>query len=511
MYNIRYSTPKKQPLRRAKIVVKRGDEQTHSSGRNMTQYEAVIGLEIHIQLNTNSKIFCSCKADSWGDPPNTNICPVCTGQPGVLPVPNQAVIEKGARLAGALHSEILPVSYFDRKNYFYPDLPKGYQISQYDIAIGKGGYVDLPLEDGTTRQVRIEKLHIEEDAGKTIHKPGRRLLDFNRCGVPLVEMVTSPDLRSADEAAAFIHYLRKLARWIGVSDADMEKGKMRFDANVSIREKGATILNPKTEIKNMNSIEHGREAIKAEIKRQIKEVEAGGIIKSWTLDWNEETKTLSKMRSKETEADYRYFKEPDLLPITLDQEKIQELLESLPELPLAREIRFTEEYQISSKEAQLLTQDRSLSDYFEKLLGEYSGKPKIAANWLINDLLGLMNDLGLAIDELFLTPDKLAQIITLVDEGSINTSTGKDLVRKTQEQAKDPRMIVEQEGLAQLTDSEEIEAICQEVIAANPDQVAQYQSGKGGVIGWLIGQVMAQSGGKADPQAVRVTLRKLLS
>jgi len=420
------------------------------------------------------------------------------------------VIEKGALLAGALHSEVLPVSYFDRKNYFYPDLPKGYQISQYDIAIGKGGYVELPLENGTSRQVKIEKLHIEEDAGKTVHKPGRRLLDFNRCGVPLVEMVTSPDLRSADEAAAFIHYLRKLARWIGVSDADMEKGKMRFDANVSIREKGATILNPKTEIKNMNSIEHGREAMNAEISRQIKEVEAGGTIKSWTLDWNEETKTLSKMRSKETEADYRYFKEPDLLAVTLDEERIQELLESLPELPLAREMRFIDEYQISTKEAQLLTSDRALSDYFEKLLKSYNGKPKTAANWLINYLLGLVNELDLPLDELFLTPEKLAQIIQLVDEGTVNTSTGKDLVRKVQELAKDPREIVADEGLAQLTDSGEIEFICQEVIDANPDQVEQFKSGKGGVIGWLIGQVMAKSGGKADPQAVRETLQKLL-
>ena len=477
----------------------------------MTQYETVIGLEIHIQLNTNSKIFCSCKADSWGDPPNTNICPVCTGQPGVLPVPNQAVIEKGALLASALHSEVLPISYFDRKNYFYPDLPKGYQISQYDIAIGSGGYVDLPLEDGSTRRVGIEKLHIEEDAGKTIHKPGRRLLDFNRCGVPLVEMVTGPDLRSPDEAADFIHYLRKLARWIGVSDADMEKGKMRFDANVSIREKGAGILNPKTEIKNMNSIEHGREAMKAEIKRQIKEVEAGGTIKSWTLDWNEETKTLSKMRSKETEADYRYFKEPDLLPVILDEGKIKELQDSLPELPLAREDRFIKEHKLSAKEAQLLTSDRALSDYFEETLAVYEGKAKTAANWLINDLLGLLNDLDLAIDQLYLTPDKLAEIIKLVDEGTVNTSTGKDLVRKVQELGRDPGAIVEEEGLAQLTDSGAIEGLCQEVIDANPDQVEQFKSGKGGVIGWLIGQVMARSGGKADPQAVRETLQKLLS
>lgn len=476
----------------------------------MTTYEAVIGLEIHIQLNTESKIFCACKADSWGDPPNTNICPVCTGQPGVLPVPNQAVIEKGILLAAALKAEIQPVSFFDRKNYFYPDLPKGYQISQYDLALGNGGYMELPLDDGSTRRVKIEKLHIEEDAGKTIHKPNRRLLDFNRCGVPLVEMVTEPDLRSADEAADFIRRLRQLFRWIGVSEADMEKGQMRFDANVSIREKGSEVLNPKTEIKNMNSIEHGREAIKAEIKRQIKEVEAGGKIESWTLDWNEDTQTLSKMRSKETEADYRYFKEPDLLPINLSDEYIQEVINKLPELPLERESQFINEYKLPAREAKVLTSERYLADYFEGILESYPGEPKKAANSLINDVLGLMNELNLSADELFLTPERLGNILLLVDEGTINTSTGKMLIRKTQQLKKEPGSIVEEEGLAQVTDSAAIERICQEVIEENPAQVEQYRSGKEGVVGWLIGQVMAKSGGKANPEVVRETLEKLL-
>ncbi len=476
----------------------------------MTTYEAVIGLEIHIQLNTESKIFCACKADSWGDPPNTNICPVCTGQPGVLPVPNQAVIEKGILLAAALKAEIQPVSFFDRKNYFYPDLPKGYQISQYDLALGNGGYMELPLDDGSIRRVKIEKLHIEEDAGKTIHKPNRRLLDFNRCGVPLVEMVTEPDLRSADEAADFIRRLRQLFRWIGVSEADMEKGQMRFDANVSIREKGSEVLNPKTEIKNMNSIEHGREAIKAEIKRQIKEVEAGGKIESWTLDWNEDTQTLSKMRSKETEADYRYFKEPDLLPINLSDEYIQEVINKLPELPLERESQFINEYKLPAREAKVLTSERYLADYFEGILESYPGEPKKAANSLINDVLGLMNELNLSADELFLTPERLGNILLLVDEGTINTSTGKMLIRKTQQLKKEPGSIVEEEGLAQVTDSAAIERICQEVIEENPAQVEQYRSGKEGVVGWLIGQVMAKSGGKANPEVVRETLEKLL-
>jgi aspartyl-tRNA(Asn)/glutamyl-tRNA(Gln) amidotransferase subunit B len=476
----------------------------------MSKYEAVIGLEIHIQLNTNSKIFCACKADSWGDPPNTNICPVCTGQPGVLPVPNQAVIEKGALLAAALKADVQPVSYFDRKNYFYPDLPKGYQISQYDLALGRGGCLDLSLEDGTSRQVSIEKLHIEEDAGKTVHKPGRRLLDFNRCGVPLVEMVTGPDLRSADEAADFIRYLQKLVRWIGVSDADMEKGKMRFDANVSIRKKGAKKLNPKTEIKNMNSIEHGREAMNAEIKRQIKEVEAGGKIASWTLDWDEDTQTLSKMRSKETEADYRYFKEPDLLAINLDEDWIKALLENLPELPLERETRFIEQYNLPAREAKLLTNDRALADYFEGILEIYSEEPKNAANFLINDIQGLMNELNLSPNELFLTPERSGRILILVDDGTINTTTGKELIWKVEERKEEPEIIIENDGLTQVTDTGEIESICQEVIKENPDQVEQFQSGKEGVIGWLIGQVMAKSGGKADPQVVRKTISKLL-
>ena len=271
----------------------------------MTDYEIVIGLETHIQLNTTTKIFCSCKADSWFDPPNTNICPVCTGLPGVLPVLNQAVVEKGMLLAAAMHAEIQPVSYFDRKNYFYPDLPKGFQISQYDRSLARGGYLDLPMPSGYVRRVSIHKLHMEEDAGKTKNAGHERLIDFNRCGVPLVEMVTGPDLRSADEAAQYLIRLRQLLRWIGVSEADMEKGHLRCDANVSIRPRGADYLNPKTEIKNVNSIEAVRDAIEHEAARQIREVEAGNRIEAWTLEWDEDAGVLRKMRSKETEADYR--------------------------------------------------------------------------------------------------------------------------------------------------------------------------------------------------------------
>ncbi|MEA2008253.1 MAG: Asp-tRNA(Asn)/Glu-tRNA(Gln) amidotransferase subunit GatB [Chloroflexota bacterium] len=477
----------------------------------MTKYETVIGLETHIQLNTESKIFCSCKADSWGDPPNTNICPVCTGQPGVLPIPNKAVVEKGILLAAAMNSEIRPVSFFDRKNYFYPDLPKGYQITQYDMALGKGGYMDIPTTDGETRRVTIEKLHLEEDAGKTIHKPGRRLLDFNRCGVPLIEMVTGPDLRSADEAAEYLTRLRQLLRWIGVSEAEMAKGHLRCDANVSIRPMGATELNPKMEIKNVNSIEHVRHAINVEVKRQIKEVEAGRKITSWTLDWDEDTQTLSKMRSKETEADYRYFREPDLLPVRLDEEEKKAILAQLPELPKKRQTRFEEEYQLPPYNAEILTSERALSDYFEATVKAYHGEAKQVSNWIMNDVLNILNERGLSATELQLTPERLAKTITLVDDKIINTSTGKDILRKVENSGKNPAQIVEEEGLSQMTDNTAIQAVCAKIIKENPAQVEQYQNGKKMVLGWLIGQVMGKTRGKANPQAVRTMLQELLT
>ncbi|OQY27572.1 MAG: glutaminyl-tRNA synthase (glutamine-hydrolyzing) subunit B [Anaerolineaceae bacterium 4572_5.1] len=433
----------------------------------MTKYETVIGLETHIQLNTQSKIFCSCKADSWGDPPNTNICPVCTGQPGVLPIPNKAVIKKGILLAAAMNSEIRPVSFFDRKNYFYPDLPKGYQITQYDMALGKGGYMDIPTINGETRRVTIEKLHLEEDAGKTIHKPGRRLLDFNRCGVPLIEMVTGPDLRSADEAAEYLTRLRQLLRWIGVSEAEMEKGHLRCDANVSIRPIGSTELNPKMEIKNVNSIEHVRHAINVEVKRQIKEVEAGRKITSWTLDWDEDTQTLSKMRSKETEADYRYFREPDLLPVRLDAEEKDKVLAQLPELPLKRQARFEKEYELPTYNAEILTSERALSDYFEATVKFYRGEAKQVSNWIMNDVLGILNERGLSAPELQLTPERLAKVIILVDNKVINTSTGRDILRKVESSGKDPAQIVEE-------DLRQLEQCCKNYYPINAYILRQY-------------------------------------
>jgi len=481
----------------------------------MTDYEVVIGLETHIQLNTKSKIFCSCKADSWNEPPNTNVCPVCTGLPGVLPVLNRVVVEKGVLLAAAMHAEIRPISYFDRKNYFYPDLPKGYQISQYDMSLAHGGYIDLPAPSSTLqkvapRRVTIMKLHLEEDAGKTKNEGGMRLVDFNRCGVPLIEMVTNPDLRSADEAGQYLLRLRQLLRWLGISNADMEKGQLRCDANVSIRPVGADYLNPKTEIKNVNSIDAVREAIEKEVVRQTREMEAGRRIESWSLEWDEDSGTLKKMRSKETEADYRYMREPDLLPVHMDAAWQKEILANFPELPLERRIRFLEQYGLPEYDADILTSERGLSDYFESAVKSYGGDPKKVSNWLMNDVLRLLNDRGQTADQLKLTPSYLAGILRLLDEGKINTSTAKSLLVRVEDSGRTPDTIVEKEGLAKVSDDSAIRAACQEVLNQNPGEVASYKAGKVTLIGWFVGQVMRSMRGKADPNITRQIMEELL-
>jgi aspartyl-tRNA(Asn)/glutamyl-tRNA(Gln) amidotransferase subunit B len=477
----------------------------------MTDYEVIIGLETHIQLNTVTKIFCGCKADSWEEAPNTNICPVCTGLPGVLPVLNAAAVRKGALLAAAMHSEIRLTSFFDRKNYFYPDLPKGYQISQYDMSLGKGGFMDVPMPEGSVRRVQITKLHLEEDAGKTKMEGGRRYVDFNRCGVPLVEMVTGPDLRSADEAAHYLIRLRQLLRWLGVSEADMEKGHLRCDANVSIRPRGETGLNTKTEIKNVNSIDAVRTAINKEIARQIALVEDGGQVEAWTLDWDETHNRLNKMRSKETEADYRYFREPDLLPLHLSDAWRDSVLEELPELPLQRRARFMADYDLPEYDADILTMDRPLSEYFEAAVKAYAADPKAVSNWMMNEVLRMLNDLGCQADALRLEPEHLAAVIRLVDAGTINTATGKSLLGKVQESGKPPAQIVEEEGLGQVSDDAALQKIIDQILADHPEEVSSFRGGKEGLLGWFMGQVMRQTRGKADPQLTRTLLLKALT
>lgn len=476
----------------------------------MSEYEAVIGLETHIQLNTTTKIFCSCKADSWNDPPNTNICPVCTGQPGVLPVLNRAVVEKAVILAHAMQAEIRPLSFFDRKNYFYPDLPKGYQISQYDMALAHGGSMDVPMPQGYVRRVRITKLHIEEDAGKTKHENGRRLIDFNRCGVPLIEMVTGPDLRTAEEAAQYLIRLRQLLRWLGISEADMEKAHLRCDANVSIRPKGVAFLNPKTEIKNVNSIDAVRTAIQTEIARQIREVESGRTVEAWTLEWDEDSLTLRKMRSKETEADYRYFREPDLLPVRMDDAWRASILAGFPELPLQRRQRFMEQYGLPEYDAEILTSERQLSDYYEETVRAYGGDPKKVSNWLMNEVLRMINERTLQPAQMKLTPVFLAEIIKMVDAGTINMTTGKALLQRVEDSGTAPRRIVEAEGLAKVSDDAAIRAVCEQVLAENPREVETFRNGKATLMGWFVGQVMRKMQGKADANVARAILEELL-
>jgi aspartyl-tRNA(Asn)/glutamyl-tRNA(Gln) amidotransferase subunit B len=364
--------------------------------------------------------------------------------------------------------------------------------------------------NGTVRRINISKLHIEEDAGKTKNDYAQRLIDFNRCGVPLVEMVTGPDLRSADEAAQYLICLRQLLRWLGVSEADMEKGHLRCDANVSIRPKGADYLNPKTEIKNVNSIDAVHDAIIAEVERQIRETEAGRKIEAWTLDWDEETGKLQKMRSKETEADYRYFREPDLLPIRLTDAWRDAILAKLPELPLARRERFVTQYGLPEYDADILTAERALSDYFEAAALAYGGDAKRVSNWLMNDVLRMINDLGISAGELKLRPAYLAEIIKLVDANTINTSTGKALLAKVQESGRAPGEIVQAEGLAQVSDDAAIRAAVQAILDASPKEVQAYRGGKVTLMGWFVGQVMRQMRGKADPGLTRKVLEEIL-
>ena len=474
------------------------------------EYEAIIGLETHIQLNTITKIFCSCKADSWMDPPNTNICPVCTGMPGVLPVLNEKVVEKGVLLAKAMNAEIQTTSFFDRKNYFYPDLPKGYQISQYDRPLATGGYLDVPMPGGNFRHVSIWKLHMEEDAGKTKNELGRRLIDFNRCGVPLIEMVTGPDIRSAGEAAQYLIRLRQLLRWIGISEADMEKGHLRCDANVSVRPLGADYLNPKTEIKNVNSIEAVKDAIEKEVERQKREYDAGRKVEAWTLEWDEDFQVLRKMRSKETEADYRYFREPDLLPVVLDDSWKQNILSDFPELPLERKQRFITEYGLPDYDAEILTGERSLADYFENSSKSYGGDAKKISNWLINDVMRMMNAAGVTAGVLKLSPVYLAEIVKMVEEGIINSTTGKTLLEKTNSTGMPPKQIVIDDGLAKVSDDAAIRRVIIEVLAESPKEVESYKAGKTTLMGWFVGQVMKKMKGKADAQTAKDILEEML-
>jgi aspartyl-tRNA(Asn)/glutamyl-tRNA(Gln) amidotransferase subunit B len=431
----------------------------------------------------------------------------------VLPVLNRAVVEKAVLLAAAVHcEEIQARSFFDRKNYFYPDLPKGYQITQYDQPIGRRGWFEVPAADGPARRITIHKMHMEEDAGKTKNDAARgvRLIDMNRCGVPLIEMVTGPDLRSADEAAQFLMRLRQLLRWLDVSDANMERAHVRCDANVSIREAGSSVLNPKTEIKNVNSIEAVRDAIETEIERQTREVGAGRRVEAWTLEWDEDNQSLRKMRSKETEADYRYFREPDLLALDVGDAWRDEILQRLPELPLERRARFMEAYRLPAYDATILTEERSLADYFEAAVQGFGGEPKIVANWVQNEILRMAKEQNSTAGALAFTAAHLAELIRLVEDKVITRQTAVALIPRVAESGQAPRALVEAQGLAQISGDDAIRALAREVLAENPDQVQAYRA-KPSLLKWFVGQVMKKSKGKANAPLAEQILTELLA
>lgn len=485
------------------------------------KYEPVIGLEIHAQLNTESKIFCGCST-RFGDEPNSNTCPVCLGLPGALPVLNRRVVELAARAALALNLNISPVSIFSRKNYFYPDLPKGYQISQYDRPFSERGQVEIPTAERNqsghatewrTKRFCITRLHIEEDAGKSLHEgmpdAGKSYVDLNRSGIPLAEIVSEPDFRSSWEAYDYMQYLRRTLLYIGVCDGNMEEGSLRCDANVSVRLRGADKFGTKVELKNLNSFRFLQKAIEFEIDRQIGAIEAGEPIVQETRLWNERESKTYTMRSKEEAHDYRYFPEPDLPPLVIDETLIERLRGELPELPEARRLRFVTEYGLSFDDAAQLTDSRGMADYFETA-ARACGNAKATANWILNELLREMKAAASDISVLPVSAQSLADMIKMIDGGGISGKMAKDVLVRMYQTGKTPEEIVREIGGSQLSDEAAIRAFADQAIAANRKQLEQYRSGKTTLFGFFVGQVMKLSGGRANPQVVNEVLKKAL-
>ncbi len=474
------------------------------------EFEAVIGLEIHAQISTKTKLFSAVDNDSFGKEPNINTSVICMGFPGVLPVPNQEAIEKGAKAALALNCTLAHHSKFDRKNYFYPDLPSGYQISQFDEPISKEGSVVFQL-NGEKKTVRITRLHLENDAGKLTHTGSETLLDFNRAGTPLMEIVSEPDLRNAKEARAYAEMVQKILRYVGSSDCDMEKGMMRFDASVSIRPKGETKLNPRAEIKNLNSFRSLEAAIDYEIKRQIELWEQNQALSSEvTMGWDDERGTTEVLRSKESAADYRYFPEPDIPPIILTDEQIEAWRKEVPELPLAKQERFEKEYALQSADLQLFTESLEMAEFFEAV-AKGSSQPKAAVSFVGTVLAKHLKDRGLDLSKSPVTPEHLIELIALVEEGVISNNVAKSTVfDEMMESGAHPKDIVSNLNLVQVSDSGELELLCKAAMEANPQVVADLKSGKGKAMGALVGYVMKESQGKANPKMVNDILQRLL-
>ena len=485
-------------------------------------WETVIGLEIHAQLSTESKIFCGCST-RFGDEPNANTCPACLGLPGALPVLNRRAVELGARAALALGLQINERSIFARKNYFYPDLPKGYQISQYDQPFSELGELEImtaerdegghPVE-WRVKKLRVTRLHLEEDAGKNVHEGLPEVdrysyIDLNRAGTPLAEIVTEPDFRSSWEAYDYVNYVRRALQWVGASEADMEKGNLRCEANVSVRRVGDEKFGTKVELKNLNSVRFMQRAIEFEIERQIALIESGGHVTQETRLWDDKAGETRVMRSKEEAHDYRYFPEPDLPPLVVSKDFIENVRAAMPELPDARRKRFMEEYQLSFNDASQLTSERALADYYEQA-AKAAANPRGAANWIRTELLRELELAGTDVRACPVSPDELGALVRLIDEGKISGKQGKDVLVEMCATGKGAAAIVEERGLVQVSDTGEIDRIVDEIITANPQQLEQYRAGKETLFGFFVGQVMKASKGKANPKVVNERLKEKL-
>jgi len=472
-------------------------------------YEVVIGLEVHAQLLTQSKIFCGCPT-RFGAPPNTQVCPICLGMPGVLPVLNQKVVEFGLKLALATHCQIAPYSRFARKNYFYPDLPKGYQISQYELPLAEHGYVDIEV-DGAQKRIGLTRIHMEEDAGKLIHDEQLPVsyVDLNRTGVPLLEIVSEPDLRTPEEAAAYLKVLRNILLYLEICDGNMEEGSLRCDANISLRPVGSTSLGVKTELKNMNSFRNVQRALEYEIRRQRSLLEAGEDIIQETRLWDANRGKTYSMRGKEEAHDYRYFPEPDLLPLVIAPEWIEAVRATLPELPDAKKARFMRQYDLPDYDAGVLTAEKALADYFEDCVRTFPQAKKVS-NWIMSELMRELKKDDQGIETCRVTPQALGRLLALVEEGTISGKIAKSVFMDMIATGQDPDAIVRAKGLSQISDTSSLEALAREILAANPKEVADYKAGKTKVMGFFVGEIMKKTKGQANPKLVNQLLGRLL-
>jgi len=475
-------------------------------------YEGVIGLEVHAELVTHSKMFCGCAVVmSDGEPPNSHVCPICAGLPGMLPVINRRAVEMTIMTGLALNCTIEEFNIFARKNYFYPDLPKGYQISQYDYPLCRNGWLEIETSRGK-RRIGIRRVHLEEDTGKNIHQGAVSLIDFNRSGVPLMEIVSEPDLHTAEEVKAYAEKLRAILRYLGVNTGDMEKGVIRFEPNISLRLAGSTEFGTRTELKNLNSFRALERGTAYELTRQAKVLDEGGRVVQETRGWDENRGVTVLQRSKEQAEDYRYFPEPDLPPLIVERGWVEEIRAQLPELPDAKTDRFVKEYGLSADDASVLVADRAVADYFEATLKEASGKnPKAVCNWLTGELFRYLNETQISIEQVKIAPAQLAELIELVETGTINLNTGKRVLAEMFKSGAPAQAIVEAQGLAQISDTGALEAIVTKVLDANPAEVEKYLGGKETVLGFLVGQVMKESRGKANPSTVQEIMKRQLA